>query len=209
MCQSAGCSAIRSANAVREQLRPAPHLFGQARAGQLDRRPDPLAPAAVIGEPEAHRQQRRPRLGREQRRPARHLRRLAEELDLDAVAGEIALGDEAHHAARAQPRREHIGGGLCPPVSGSTSMPRLSRYSTNRSNSDSGLSRSATVVNGWPCATSQIAAASQLPVCGRATITPLPACAPAARCSAPVVLAPARSATACLSILGSRNVSSQ
>ncbi len=40
-----------------------------------------------------------------------------------------------------------------PPVSGSTSMPRPSRNLTNMSNSDSGLSRSATVANLMPRAT--------------------------------------------------------
>ena len=41
-------------------------------------------------------------------------------------------------------------GGRSPPVSGTTSMPSDSRNATNRSNSDSGCSRSATVVNGTP-----------------------------------------------------------
>ena len=42
---------------------------------------------------------------------------------------------------------------LGPPVSGSTSMPRPSRNLTNMSNNDSGLSRSATVANLMPRAT--------------------------------------------------------
>ncbi|GAA5017860.1 hypothetical protein GCM10025734_69180 [Kitasatospora paranensis] len=62
------------------------------------------------------------------------------------------------------------------PVSASTSMPRPSRYATKRSNSDSGLSRSATVVNGYPPAEAIHAPArSQLAMCGSARTAPRPA----------------------------------
>ncbi|KUH37818.1 hypothetical protein ATE80_16385 [Streptomyces kanasensis] len=63
-----------------------------------------------------------------------------------------------------------------PPVCGITSMPSDSRYATNRSYSDSGSSRSATVVNGTPSArVAHTPARSQLARCGSARTTPRPA----------------------------------
>ena len=46
-------------------------------------------------------------------------------------------------------------------------MPSDSRNVTNRLNSDSGWSRSATVVNGTPVPASQAPAWSQFPMCGQ------------------------------------------
>ena len=60
-------------------------------------------------------------------------------------------------------------------MSGSTSMPSDSRNATNRSYSDSGRSRSATVVNGTPVAPHHAPAWSQLPLCGSAMTVPRPA----------------------------------
>ena len=77
-------------------------------------------------------------------------------------------------------------GGRSPPESASTSMPRDSRKATNASNSDAGSRRSATVVNGTPCCTSQSPAASQLPVCGRAKTTPRPPARAASSTARPV-----------------------
>ena len=65
---------------------------------------------------------------------------------------------------------------LFPPLAGSTSMPSPSRNATNRSYTDSGLSRSITVVNDpAPRAMIHAPAWSQLPMCGSAKITPRPA----------------------------------
>ena len=79
-----------------------------------------------------------------------------------------------------------VAGGRSPPLSGSTSKPSVSRNSTNLRYSDSGFSRSATVVNvpEWP--TSQTPAMSQLPLCGSATTAPVPSFSAASRFSWPL-----------------------
>ena len=71
---------------------------------------------------------------------------LAEEVDLDAAAGDVAVGRQADDLP-ARSRWASTPNRLSPPLAGSTSMPRPSRNATNRSYSDSGLSRSITVVN--------------------------------------------------------------
>ncbi len=94
------------------------------------------------------------------------------------------------------------------PVSGSTSIPRLSRYATKRSNSRSGSSRSATVVKWCPtCEATHAPARSQLPMCGNATTAPRPASNAAVRFSRPSMATP--SAIRCRLQTGSRNDSIQ
>ena len=75
--------------------------------------------------------------------------------------------------------------------------------------SDSGLSRSATVVKvPWVC-TSHTPAMSQLPLCGSASIAPRPALSAASRLSCPGNVSSIWRASARWSIVGSRNASRQ
>ncbi len=147
MCQSAACSAMRSANTSASAWVP-PRTWSVSRA-----------PGSSIGAP-IHCPQ-----------PSGVNHRLTGSSAAPVFAASSAgppgifaaspknctsmpLRDRSRSATRqiAPPARRRAAstseGVLCPPVSGSTSMPRLSRYATKRSNSDSGLSRSATVVNG-------------------------------------------------------------
>jgi hypothetical protein len=81
--------------------------------------------------------------------------------------------------------------GRGPPVSGTTRMPRDSRYSRKRRYSDSGFSRSATVMNGPPRKSmNQTAAASQFPLCGRAITSPRPSSCAFCTCSRPITSVP-------------------
>ena len=99
---------------------------------------------------------------------------------------------------------------LPPPVSGRTSIPRPSRNRTNASYTDSGLSRSTTVVNEpAPTATTQAPACSKLPMCGSAMITPRPAFRFANRASFPAASMCIPDTSRSTGITGSRNVSSQ
>ena len=78
-------------------------------------------------------QQRGTGLDRQLRRAGRHSGGLAEEVDLHTGSGEVPLGHQAHHPVVPQPFGEHLErAGRSPPVSGSTSKPRLSRYSRKR-----------------------------------------------------------------------------
>ncbi len=98
-------------------------------------------------------------------------------------------------------------GGWVPPLSGMTSMPIEVRKATNRSNSDSGRSRSATVVNGSPVSTAQAPAWSQLPMCGRAAIAPRPEPTAVRRMSSLVIRIPVTMRSRL--VVGSRNTSRQ
>ena len=86
-------------------------------------------------------------------------------------------------------------------------MPSPRRNSRNRSNSRSGLSRSATVVMGQPLAATQAPAASQFPACGNATIAPRPVATSSASQSDPPNSNPCSRCSAVSD--GSRNASSQ
>ena len=70
--------------------------------------------------------------------------------------------------------------------SGTMVRPIASRWATNHSYMAGGLSGSATLVIGYPCRASQAPPHSQLPMCGSAMMTPLPASMPATRCSHPL-----------------------
>ncbi len=94
------------------------------------------------------------------------------------------------------------------PPSGSTSMPRPSRNATNMSNTDSGLSRSATVVKLMPRATTKAPATSQLPMCGSAKMTPWPLAASVRACS-PTGLTFMSRRMRSMPTAGSRNISIQ
>ena len=119
----------------------------------LDRRVDALTPQPPSSvNHRLHRQQRGAGRRGEQRRAARHPGGLAEELDLDAVAGQVAVGEQADvPARRAAARRAPPPAGARPPVSGSTSMPSALAVGDEPVEERLGLSRSATVVNGPPC----------------------------------------------------------
>ena len=73
---------------------------------------------------------------------------LAEELHLDAVAGEVAITEQAHHVvgtkSRAALRLPAVGD------SGMTRIPSWRRVSTNQSKSSGGSSGSATTVIVYP-----------------------------------------------------------
>ena len=90
------------------------------------------------------REQRRAAAERQHRRAAGQRRALAEELDLDAVAGEVAVGEQAHDLVVAQRRAAP----RCRPTgeSGITRIPRRARVSTNQSKSSGGSTGSATTV---------------------------------------------------------------
>ena len=135
-----------------------------------------MHPPAVVGEPEDDREQRRAGLHGQRRRarassaPSR--RRSPTSMPLP-VTSRSAGRQTARRPAAAGPARRT---GWPRRWRGSTSMPSPSRYATNRSYSDSGLSRSTTVVNEpAPRAMIQAPAWSQLPMCGSARITPRPA----------------------------------
>ena len=124
----------------------------QQRRPGAQRRAAPGRPASAAVAPKNVDRRCRARTGRGRRagRPARRL---------------------AQPVARARRQRP-----APPPVSGRTSMPSDSRYATNRSYRDSGLSRSATVVNGQPCV--ERARRRRRPscrMCGSARTTPRPA----------------------------------
>ncbi len=78
-------------------------------AGAVQRRVHLDRPAVVLV-PAVRRQQRRPGRDRELRRPRRHPGGFAEEVDLDAGAGEVALGHQAHHPVVPQPLAQHLEG---------------------------------------------------------------------------------------------------
>ena len=129
MCQSAGCSAMRAAKASASAWVAARHPVAQrgrpdSSIGGLMRCPQPSSSVNQS----ADRQQRGAGRGGQQRRAGRHPGRLAEELHLDAVRGQVAVGDQADHPAGPQPLGQDLeSAAAAPPVSGSTSMPRLSR----------------------------------------------------------------------------------
>ena len=148
MCQSCGCAR----DARLEDLAPA--------AGS-SRRPSPAwcprrapgspswmcAPQPASVEPQRDRQQGGAGLHGQRRRAGHHPRLLAEEVHLDAAAGDVPVGRAGRPARPPAAAGPACRTGWSPPVAGSTSMPSPSRKATNRWNSDSGLSRSATVVN--------------------------------------------------------------
>src|SRR5580693_7202438 len=110
----------------------------------------------------------------------------------------------------ARSRWARIPNGLRPPVSGRTSIPRLSRNRTNASYTDSGRSRSATVVNEpAPRATTQAPACSKLPMCGSAMTTPRPAFRLANRACSPAGSMCIPDTIRSTGMAGSRNTSSQ
>ena len=152
MCQSSGCSAMPFSKTRGQRLghRPRPSPGGCPRPG-------PGSPRGC-GCPSRRRRTRAmagssaaPVCTASSGGPAGTMRGRAEELDLDAALGEVAVGGQADHAALAQPRGQRAErcarrrrSAAAPPCRG----PRGRR--TKRWNSDSGLSRSATVVNGCP-----------------------------------------------------------
>ena len=83
--------------------------------------------------------QRRAGLHGQCRRTRHHPGLLAEELHLDAAAGDVPVGDQARRPCRPRSRWASMPNGLLPPLAGSTSMPRPSRKATNRSYTDSGF----------------------------------------------------------------------
>ena len=148
------------------------------------RRPSPLRssverrahdaemPVGAIGEVHRGRQQRRAGADRQRRRAGRQRGVLAEELDLDAAALDVAVAQQAHDvvalAARRAPRARPSG------RAARRSCRASQRRSTNQSNSSGGSICSTTTVSPWPWSTSQRPAHSHPPRCGSARITPLP-----------------------------------
>ena len=81
--------------------------------------------------------------------PRRQRRALAEELDLDAVAGRgRGRSEQAHDPVVAQRARARVRDTSGP--SGTTSSPIASRWSANHSNSSGGSSGSTTASSRWP-----------------------------------------------------------
>ena len=139
------------------------------RPATVDRRVDAVPAVAPSVEPERHRQQRGAGARRASSgRPGRHPRRLAEESTATPRRGQVAVGEQADQrrpraAARSSVERRRVAAGQRQHLHA-----ERRRKATNRSNSASGLSRSATVVNGAVRRRAQAPARSQLPMCGRA-----------------------------------------
>ena len=127
-------------------------------------------PSSVVAlEPARHRHQRRAGLHGQRRRAGREQRLLAEEVDLHAGVGQVPVGHDARpacqRAAAAPSRRTGAGrrSSAAPPCRGPRGTSR------KRSKTDSGLSRSATVVNEpAPTRITQRPACSKSPMCGSA-----------------------------------------
>ena len=107
MCQSVGCAAMSTANASASACvtagtwsRSRPSGIG---TGGLIACAQPFGVNQVAAGSSAA-----PVRRGEERGAARHARRLAEELHLDAAAGQVAVGDEADDPVLAQPLPEHV-----------------------------------------------------------------------------------------------------
>ena len=104
------------------------HLFAQpVAAASAHRRVDPIAPAAGR-EPEPDRQQGGPVVAASSAGPAGIRAVSPKNVDVDAAAGQVPVAEQADHpAGLAAARSSTSRAARSPPVSGSTSMPRLSR----------------------------------------------------------------------------------
>ena len=137
-----------------------------------ERRTDPHEVLAVRAEVDRGRDSARTGAQRQGRRPAGQRRLLAEELDLDPVAGEVAVAEQADDpvvaAAPAATPRAASG------PSGTTSMPIARRTSREPLEQLGRLDRLRPRPSGGsPRPASQAAAKSQPPRCGSARITPV------------------------------------
>jgi hypothetical protein len=149
----AAARAQRSSRGVRRGLPPAArqpcHIREANRAAALKPAPPGLAsrtpqppgarsvaktrcsmPPVIALKAQDHGHQRRPGLHGERGRAAHHAGLLAEELHLDAGAGDIAVTDQGDKLARSRCTRT-ANELPVPPLAGSTSTPRLSRNATN------------------------------------------------------------------------------
>ena len=144
----------------------------------------------------------------QQRRAGRHPGGLAEELHLDPARGQVPVGRAGRpprRRAAARPARPTAAGRRRsagpPPCRGPRGTPGTAGTATPA------CSRSATVVKRPPWSTSHAPAASQLPMCGSAQITPRRSAIALSSTSAPRKSVPARIRSG--PITGSRNASSQ
>ena len=127
--------------------------------------------------------QRRAAAQRQHRRSPGQGRALAEELDPDAVAGEVAVAEQAHDlVVAAAPRSTSA---PADGESGTTRIPRRRACSTNHSKSSGGSTGSATTVTVYPWSASHAPAKSQLPRCGSASTAPRPVGHAGVMCSIP------------------------
>ncbi len=128
MCQSAGCAAIASANASAIAcVIVATSVCGTGAAVRASHEPVTASPAyqSVVGIRAA------PVRSASNAGPAGIVALGTEERHRHAARGEIAVGEQAQHAARAQPLLEHLERRALLPDAASTSNPRLSRKATN------------------------------------------------------------------------------
>ena len=144
------------------------------------------AMVAARSKVDRRRQQRRPCPQGERRRAARQRRALAEELHVDAVAGQIAVAQQADDAVVAQ-RLQHAR---------PTHRDRAGRRRARARGAGRRTTRTAPAARSaprpracdGPCSAIHAAAYSHPPRCGRARITPLPARSPCSMCSYPSIV---------------------
>ena len=115
MCQSVGCAAMRAAKTSASAWVPVATWSRSRRcASSSIGGADALAPAAVVGEPEATGSSAAPVVAASSAGPAGIRAGSPKKLDLDAVARQVAVGDQADALAGPQPLGQHLAAGARP-----------------------------------------------------------------------------------------------